>query len=186
MGLETSISASPRSFRPVSYNIHLYLTTKKPSSQLTSTLYIFTTSAIDRSAVVSFDQHLSSRRHGFKTPSTVCIMDHNTQKAMPSQFQVLKVFPQRGSLCLHRLLKLATFTCNRCSLGKTSKLVAFTKDKWDEPVCNGCYGYLTASKTNDARGTQDNPVGVTAATHSRQQPKSRKARKSAHRDRKAN
>jgi hypothetical protein len=86
------------------------------------------------------------------------------RKTMPPQFQVVKVFPQRGYLCLHRLVKPAAFTCNRCSLGKTSKLVAFAKDKWDKPVCNSCYGYLlAASEINDcARGIQDNPVGVTA------------------------
>jgi hypothetical protein len=44
---------------------------------------------------------------------------------MPPQFQVEKVFPQRGYLCLHRLVKRAAFTCNRCGLRKTSKLVAF-------------------------------------------------------------
>ncbi len=98
-------------------------------------------------------------------------MERNTQKAIPPQFQVVKVFPQRGDLCLHRLVKPAAFTYNRCSLGKTSTLVAFAKDKWDEPVCNGCYGYLlAASEINDcAKGTQDNPVGVTAlhSDHSR-------------------
>jgi hypothetical protein len=64
------------------------------------------------------------------------------QELIPPQFKVEKVFPQRGYLCLHRLVKRATFTCNRCGLGKTSKPVAFAKDKWDEPMCNGCYGYL--------------------------------------------
>jgi hypothetical protein len=36
-----------------------------------------------------------------------------------------KGFPQHGYLCLHRLVKRAAFTCNHCSLGKISKLVAF-------------------------------------------------------------
>jgi hypothetical protein len=77
-------------------------------------------------------------------------MDRNTQKEMQPQFQVVKIFPQRGYLCLRRLVKPAAFTCNRCSLGKTSKLVAFATDKWDEPMCNGCYGYLlTTSEIND-------------------------------------
>ncbi|KAF8851266.1 hypothetical protein BDZ45DRAFT_750849 [Acephala macrosclerotiorum] len=100
---------------------------------------------------------------------------------MPSQFQVAKVFPLQGSLYLDRLVKPAAFICNRCSQGKTSKLVAFTKDKWDEPVCNGCYGYLilAASKAND------NPAGITASAHSRL-PKSCNARESARRDRKSN
>ncbi|KAG9240301.1 hypothetical protein BJ878DRAFT_388977, partial [Calycina marina] len=56
------------------------------------------------------------------------------------QFQVVKIFPKRGYLCLHRFAKPAAFTCNRYSLGKTSRLVGFAKDKWDEPMCNGCYG----------------------------------------------
>jgi hypothetical protein len=113
-------------------------------------------------------------------------MDRNTQKEMPPQFQVVKIFPQRSYLCLHRLVKPAPFTCNRCSLGKTSKLVAFAKDKWDEPMCNGCYGYLlAASEINDfVRSTQDNLVGVTACTQ--RSLKTRRARKSARRDRKSN
>ena len=92
----------------------------------------------------------------------------------------LKVFPQRGYLCV----KPAAFTCNFCGLGKISKLVAFAKDKWDEPMCNGCYGYLlTASEINDCvRSTQD----VTACTHSRRSLKTRRARKSARRDQKSN
>lgn len=137
---------------------------------------------------VALEQHLNSRPRSFKTRSTVLIMDRNTQKEMPPQFQVVKVFLQRGYLCLHRLAKPAAFTCNRCSLEKTSKLVAFAKDKWDEPVCNGCYGYLlAASEVNDcARGTQGNSVGVTACTHSRRSLKSRRVRKSARRDRKSN
>jgi len=112
-------------------------------------------------------------------------MDRNTQKEMPPQFQVVKIFPQRGYLCLHRLVKPAAFTCNRCSLGKTSKLVAFAKDKWDEPMCNGCYGYLlAASEINDyVRSTQDNLVGVTACTQ--RSLKTRRARKSARQDRKS-
>jgi hypothetical protein len=69
-------------------------------------------------------------------------MDDDTPKQMPPQFEVGKVFPQRGHLCLHRLVKLASFTCTRCGQGKKSKLVAFAKDRWDEPLCNGCYGYL--------------------------------------------
>jgi len=113
-------------------------------------------------------------------------MGRNTQRAIPPQFQVVKVFPQRGGLCLHRLVKPAAFTCNRCNLGKTSKLVAFAKDKWDQPVCNGCAGYLlAASETNDcAKGTQDNPVGVTACTQ--RSLKTRRARKFACRDWKSN
>jgi len=90
-------------------------------------------------------------------------MDSNAEKMMPPQFEVVKVFPRRGYLCLHRLVKPAVFRCNRCTREKKAKLVAVTKDNWDELVCNGCYGYLlSAGELNDgARGKEDNPVGVT-------------------------
>ncbi|KAE9365773.1 hypothetical protein N431DRAFT_429992 [Stipitochalara longipes BDJ] len=107
-------------------------------------------------------------------------MDRNPQKGIPPQFQVIKVYPQRGDLLLHRLAKATLFICNRCSLGKTSKLVAFAKDKWDEPMCNGCYGYLISSETKGGAGrTQDNLVGGTARKHSQRSPKIRKAKKAA-------
>jgi hypothetical protein len=79
-------------------------------------------------------------------------MDHDTQNSIPPQFEVEKGFPRRGSLCLYRLVKRAAFTYNRCGLEKTSKLLAFAKDKWDEPVCNGCYGLLlsTLEKQDEA------------------------------------
>jgi hypothetical protein len=64
---------------------------------------------------------------------------------MPPQFEVQKAFPQRGSLCLYRLVKLTAFTCNRCRFEKKSKLVAFEKDKWDATMCNGCYGLLISA-----------------------------------------
>ena len=38
---------------------------------------------------------------------------------------------------LYRLFKRAAFTYNHCGL-EHIKLLAFVKDKWDEPVCNGC------------------------------------------------
>jgi hypothetical protein len=79
-------------------------------------------------------------------------MDHDTQNSTPPQFEVEKVFPRRGSLDLYRLVKRAAFTCNRCGLEKTSKLLAFVQDKWDKPVCNGCYGLLlsTLEKQDEA------------------------------------
>lgn len=67
---------------------------------------------------------------------------------MPPQFEVKKIFPPRGNLQLHRLVKCVSFKCNRCSLAKTSKLVVMVNDKWDEPVCNGCYGYLLSAGEN--------------------------------------
>lgn len=56
--------------------------------------------------------------------------------------EVQKIFPQRGSLCLHRLLDLVKFACSRCSLDNTSKLVGCVGNTWAEPLCNGCYGSL--------------------------------------------
>lgn len=73
------------------------------------------------------------------------LIDQDTQKSMTPLGEVEKVFPQRGSLCLYRLVKRANFNCSRCTLEKTSKLVAYPKDKWDEALCNGCYGYLQAT-----------------------------------------
>jgi hypothetical protein len=86
----------------------------------------------------ALDQHLS--------PSHVQNIDglaHGSQHSKGNAVSISsgKGFPQRGHLCLHRLVKLAAFTCSRCSLGKTSKLVAFNKSKWDEPVCNGCTSF---------------------------------------------
>ena len=75
-------------------------------------------------------------------------MDDRTPNPMPLQFEAEKVFPQRGNLRLYRLVKCTSFTCNRCSLAKTTKLVAFVNDKSDEPVCNGCYGYLLSTGEN--------------------------------------
>ena len=57
-------------------------------------------------------------------------MERNTRKATPPQFQVIKVFPQRDYLCIHRLVKPVAFTCNRYSLGKTSKLVRRRPGFW--------------------------------------------------------
>jgi hypothetical protein len=87
-------------------------------------------------------RHLPRQR---QTKSKVYLMDHDTQNSIPAQLEVEKAFPQRGSLCLYRLIKHTAFTCNRCDLEKTSKLLAFAKDKWDEPVCNGCYGLLLST-----------------------------------------
>lgn len=69
-------------------------------------------------------------------------MDNQTPNAMPPQFEVEKHFPQRGNVLLRRLVKRSSFKCNRCILAKTSKLIGFVNDERDEPVRNGCYGYL--------------------------------------------
>jgi len=67
--------------------------------------------------------------------------------------EVGKAFRPRRSLGLHRLVKRANFICSRCSLEKSSKLVAYAKDKRDEPLCNGCYGNLlsTSEKQGEAQ-----------------------------------
>lgn len=75
-------------------------------------------------------------------------MDNETPNPLPPQFEVKKHFPPRGNLRLHRLVKPVSVKYNRCSLAKTSKLVALVNDKWDEPVCNGYYGYLLSAGEN--------------------------------------
>lgn len=66
--------------------------------------------------------------------------------------EVERVCPQRRSLCLYRLVRRVDFTCGRCSLEKTSKLVAYAKENWNEPLCNGWYGNLqsTSGKQGEA------------------------------------
>ena len=59
--------------------------------------------------------------------------------------EVEKAFPPRRSLCMNRLATRANFICSRYSLQKTSKLVAYARDKWDEPLCNGCYGNILST-----------------------------------------
>jgi hypothetical protein len=72
------------------------------------------------------------------------------KKSMPPQLKVEKTIAQRGSFCLYRLVKRTAFTCNRCGFEKKSKLLAFAKDKRDEPMCGGCYGrLLSASEKQD-------------------------------------
>lgn len=75
-------------------------------------------------------------------------MDNETPNPLPPQFEVKKLFPPRGNFRLHRLVKRVPVKCNRCSLAKTSKLVAFVNEKWVEPVCNGCCGYLLSAGEN--------------------------------------
>ncbi len=58
---------------------------------------------------------------------------------MTSLSEVEKIFSSRRSLCMNRFVTCAIFICNRYSLKKTSKLVAYAKNKWDEFLCNDCY-----------------------------------------------
>lgn len=59
--------------------------------------------------------------------------------------KVKKLFPPRGQYNLYRLVHLAAFTCSRCKDQKKSSLVAYVKDKPEEPLCNGCYGRLVST-----------------------------------------
>jgi hypothetical protein len=59
-----------------------------------------------------------------------------------SPYDVVKTYPQRGPLQQYRLAAATGFTCSRCGIGKTSKLVTTVQDDWDRLVCNGCYGCL--------------------------------------------
>jgi hypothetical protein len=56
--------------------------------------------------------------------------------------EVVKTYPQRGPLQQYRLAGATGFTCSRCGIGKTSKLVTTVQDDWDRLLCNGCYGHL--------------------------------------------
>ena len=78
--------------------------------------------------------------------SLILPIKQDAQKSLTPLGEIEKRFPPRGSLCLHRLVKRANFVCSRCSLQKTSKLVAYAKDKWEEPLCNGCYGNIQSQK----------------------------------------
>lgn len=60
----------------------------------------------------------------------------------PSELEVLKEYPSRGSLQQFRLTKATKFTCNRCNKEKTAKLVTTKNGDWEKLMCNGCYGFL--------------------------------------------
>ena len=64
---------------------------------------------------------------------------------MTSFGKIQKIFPFRGQYTLYRLVQPANFICSRCKDQKKSKLVAYDKDKSEEPLCNGCYGYLVSA-----------------------------------------
>ena len=88
---------------------------------------------------------------GFRERLTAFYLVHqDTQQSMTPLGEVGKAFPPRRSLYMNRLAKRTNFICSRCSLKKTSKLVAYAKDNWDEPLCNGCYGNILS--TSDRQG----------------------------------
>jgi hypothetical protein len=61
------------------------------------------------------------------------LIKQDAQKSLAPLGEVENRFPPRGSLSLYRLVRRANFVCSRCSLEKTSKLVAYGKDQRDEP-----------------------------------------------------
>jgi hypothetical protein len=61
-------------------------------------------------------------------------------ESVPPKFEVQKTYPPRGGFQQYRLVTATGFKCSRCGKEKKAKLLAFSADKWDEPVCNGCYG----------------------------------------------
>ncbi len=65
------------------------------------------------------------------------------QDAAP--YEVVKTYPSRGLWRQYRLAKATPFTCNRCELQKTVKLVVIIDNKWDALLCNGCYGLLLST-----------------------------------------
>lgn len=67
-------------------------------------------------------------------------MTTSNQDAKLSQLDVLKEYPLRGALQQFRLIKITTFTCDRCKQEKTSKLVATEDGNWENLMCNGCCG----------------------------------------------
>lgn len=57
------------------------------------------------------------------------LVHQDTQQSMTPLGEVEKAFPLRRSLYINRLAKRAKFIYSRYSLEKTSKLVAYAKDK---------------------------------------------------------
>ncbi|KAK5657561.1 hypothetical protein OQA88_3134 [Cercophora sp. LCS_1] len=81
-------------------------------------------------------------------------------KDKPTDFDVVKEYPQRGHLQQFRLAKVTTFMCDRCSKQKTAKLVAVKHGDWNVLVCNGCYGWLLANnRGTEAKGAVQGDTG---------------------------
>ena len=114
----------------------IYQSSKRPDSNLVPQSPFF-------SSISRYDSRLNRRE--LNVTNTFFYTDQDTRKLMTPLGEVGKVFPRRGSLYLNRLVKLANFTCSRCSLKKKSKLVAYAEDSSDEPLCNGCYGSLLSN-----------------------------------------
>lgn len=75
------------------------------------------------------------------------------QDVKPPPFGVLKEYPIRGgALQQFRLAKITTFTCDRCTKEKTSRLVVTKDGNWERLLCNGCYGFLLKDGPAPASG----------------------------------
>ncbi|MET7352942.1 hypothetical protein [Streptomyces mirabilis] len=59
-------------------------------------------------------------------------------------------YPPRGDTQLYRLNAVVTFSCHRCGQTKTSKLVAIPGGDYSRPLCNACYGKLSAEQPQEA------------------------------------
>ncbi|OIW31628.1 hypothetical protein CONLIGDRAFT_641417 [Coniochaeta ligniaria NRRL 30616] len=67
-----------------------------------------------------------------------------------SPFQIVKTFPPRGELQQYRLTATTEFSCCHCQQQKKSKLVAIKEGKWDQLLCNGCYGLLLSGTSQNS------------------------------------
>jgi len=69
---------------------------------------------------------------------------HNENLGPPGE--VVKVYPPRGPWTQYRLAATTTFHCTRCKKQKTAKLVATRDGRWENLLCNGCYGFLASKQ----------------------------------------
>jgi hypothetical protein len=80
------------------------------------------------------------------------------KKPLPTE--IVKTYPQRGSMQQFRITELIAFHCFRCGQSKKSKLVVVYENDWNHLLCNGCYGWLlsiyeikTGTKPDDEKAT---------------------------------
>jgi hypothetical protein len=63
--------------------------------------------------------------------------------------RIVREFPVQGGWQLFRPEKKHEFRCVRCRGKKTSKLMAVRSGDWSRPLCNGCYGHLLSSPSEE-------------------------------------
>lgn len=85
---------------------------------------------------------------------------------MTSFGKIQKTFPSRGQYTFYRLVKPATFICSRCEDQKKSNLVAYDKDKSEEPLCSDCYNHAILFKEMDGKSNYSNATSATMKSHS--------------------